>query len=115
MKNVGKYLYAIPFFLFGIMHLTNAGQFASYMPEWMPIKYVLVYISGLGLLAAPIALIINKKAKLAMTLLGVELLIFVVLIHIVHIAGGDQMAMGQLLKDSALAGGAFYIASGLKD
>ncbi len=115
MKNIGKYLYIIPIAIFGLFHFINAGQLTAYMPEWMPLKTVLVYLTGLGLLTAAIALLMNKKAKLAMTLLAVELLSFALLIHLLHLLGGDQMSMGQLLKDSALAGAAFYIAGSLEE
>ena len=115
MKNLGKFMYIIPIGILGLMHFANAGQLSQMLPEWIPLKTILVYLSGVGLIAATIALIINKKAKLAMTLLAVELLSFVVLIHIMHVVGGDQMAVGQVLKDTALAGAAFYIASQAED
>ena len=108
-------MYIIPIGIFGLMHFANAGQLSQMLPAWMPLKTALVYISGLGLIAAPIALIINKKAKLAMTLLGVALLLFMVFIHLMQVIGGDQMAMGQVLKDTGLAGAAFYIASQVED
>lgn len=115
MKNTGKYLYIIPIAIFGLMHFANAGQLTQIMPSWMPLKTVLVYLTGVALIAAPVALIINKKAKLAMTLLAVELLSFMIFIHLAKVIGGDQMAMGQVLKDTALAGAALYIASNSTD
>ena len=104
-------MYIIPIGIFGLMHMASAGQLAQIMPAWMPMKTVLVYLTGLGLIAAPIALVINKKAKLAMTLLAVEILSFMILIHLVNVIGGDQMSMAQVLKDTSLAGAALYIAS----
>ena len=115
MKNLGKYLYIIPIAVFGLMHMTSASQMTGMVPDWMPMKLVIVYITGLALIAVAVALIINKKAKLAMTLLGVMLLLFVVLIHLMAVIGGDQMAMAMVLKDTALAGAAFFIASTLED
>jgi len=111
MKNLGKFMYVIPIGIFGLMHMANAGDLSQMMPEWMPMKTVLVYITGLGLIAAPIALIINKKAKLAMTILAVEILSFMIFIHLLNVIGGDEMSMAQVLKDTALAGAALYIAS----
>ena len=108
-------MYIIPIGIFGLMHMADAGTLSQMMPEWMPMKTVLVYITGLGLIAAPIALIINKKAKLAMTLLAVELLSIMIFIHLLNVIGGDQMSMGQVLKDTALAGAALYIASQADD
>jgi putative oxidoreductase len=115
MKNTGKYLYIIPIAIFGLMHFANAGQLAQMMPEWIPFKTVLVYLTGVALIAATVALIINKKAKLAMTLLAVELLSIMIFIHLTKVIGGDQMAMAQVLKDTALAGAALYIASNSTD
>lgn len=115
MKNTGKYLYIIPIGIFGLMHFASAGEMAQMMPEWMPLKTVLIYLTGVALIAATVALIINKKAKLAMTLLAVEILSIMVFIHLAKVIGGDQMAMAQVLKDTALAGAALYIASNSTD
>lgn len=85
------------------------------VPGWLPFPIAWVYITGLSLIAATVALIINKKARLAMTLLGIELILFVVLIHIPTVMGGDQMAMPMILKDLSMAGAAFFIGSTIKD
>jgi len=115
MKNLGKYLFIIPMGIFGLMHMAMGDQMTGMVPSWLPVPIAFVYLTGLGLIGATVALIINKKAKLAMTLLGVMLLIFVFTIHLVSLIGGDQMAMPMLLKDSSIAGAAFYIASELED
>lgn len=104
-------MYIIPIAIFGLMHFAMADKMVDAVPSWLPFGVVWVYITGLGLVAAPVALIIKKKAKLAMTLLGIELLCFAVLIHLMSVIGGDEMSMGSLLKDISLAGAAFYIAS----
>ena len=50
-----------------------------------------------------------------MTLLAVELLIFVVLIHVVAVVGGNEMQMAMVLKDTSMAGAALFIASQADD
>ena len=115
MKNLGKYLYIAPIAIFGLMHFAAGNQMSGMVPGWLPFSIGWVYLTGLSMIAATVALIINKKAKLAMTLLGVELVLFVLLLHLPAVLGGDQMAMPMVLKDLSMAGGAFYIASGLKD
>ena len=115
MKNLGKYLYIAPIAIFGLMHFAAGEQMSGLVPSWLPFSIFWVYFTGLSLVAAAVALIINKKAKLAMTLLGIELILFVILIHIPTVIGGDQMAMPMILKDLSMAGGAFYIGSGLRD
>ena len=115
MKKLGKYLYIAPIAIFGLMHFAMGSQMNGMVPSWLPFPTFWVYFTGLSLIAAAVALIINKKAKLAMTLLGVELLIFVVFIHLMAVIGGDQQAMAMVLKDLSMAGAAFYIAGDLKD
>ena len=115
MKKLGKYLYIAPIAIFGLMHFAMGSQMNGMVPSWLPFPTFWVYFTGLSLIAAAVALIINKKAKLAMTLLGIELLIFVVFIHVMAVVGGDQQAITMVLKDLSMAGGAFYIAGDLKD
>ena len=68
-----------------------------------------VYITGIALVLAGIAFIINKKVKLAAYLLGLMLIIFVLTIHLPKaIEKGDT---SMLLKDIALAASAFFIGS----
>ena len=52
MKNLGKYLYIIPIAVFGLMHMTSASQMTGMVPDWMPMKLVIVYITGEFHLAA---------------------------------------------------------------
>ncbi len=98
MKILGKYLYILPIAVFGIMHLAMGEQMTGMVPSWLPLKIGIVYLTGLSLIAAAVALLINKKAKLALTLLGIELLSFVVLIHLVSLIGGDQNSMAMVLS-----------------
>ena len=116
--NLGKYIFAVPFAIFGVMHLMNADAMAGMAPFG---GAIIVYITGIALLAAAISIIIGKMDKLAATLLGVMLLLFVFLIHVPGVSNAaDDMAaqtsMLNLLKDLSLAGAAWmYAALGAKD
>ncbi len=101
--NAGKWLYAIPFLVFGIFHFTNAADMAAIPPFG---GEVMVYITGLALVAAAVSIFIGKMDKLAAMLLALMLILFVVLVHIPQGAGGMQ----GILKDLALAGGALMYA-----
>lgn len=104
------YFYIIPMGVFGILHLMNADAMSVLVPGWIPGGVIWVYFTGICLLAATISVIMNKKAQLALLLLGVLLLIFATSIHLAAVIGGDQMAMASFLKDFALAGAAFYLS-----
>lgn len=113
--GLGKYLFAVPFAIFGIMHLMNADAMAGMAPFG---GSIIVYITGLALIAAAVSIIIGKYDKLATALLGLMLLLFVLLLHAKGLAnaadaGASQMSMTNLLKDLALAGAAWMYAAAL--
>ena len=110
--SIGKYLYAIPFAVFGIMHLMNADAMAGMAPFG---GAIIIYITGSALIAASVSIIIGKMDKLAATLLGVMLMLFALLIHAQGLANAADDAaatdsMSNLLKDLALAGAAWMYA-----
>ncbi len=104
--NLGKFLYAIPFAVFGAFHFMNLEGMASMAPGGK----ITVIISGLGLIAAAVSMIIGKLDKLASVLLAVMLLLFVALVHAKGAFSGDQGAMSGFLKDIMLAGAALMYA-----
>lgn len=110
VTNLGKWLFIVPFAAFGIMHFLGADKMAGMVP--IPGGEIWVYITGLGMLAFAVSVILGKMDKLAALLLTVLLLLMVVLIHLPSVMKGDQMAMGGLLKDIGLAGGALMYARG---
>ena len=113
--NLGKYLFAIPFAIFGIMHFMNADAMAGMAPGGVG----MVYFTGAALIAAAVSIIIGKMDKLASVLLAVMLILFVLLIHLPGVMSGDEaqmmISMPALLKDFALAGGALVYAGNAKD
>lgn len=110
LVNAGRITFAVPFLLFGIMHFMNAEGMGGMIPGFLPGDVFWVYLTGLAHLLAGVALIINKMVKIAAILLAVMLLIFALAIHLPGFLGGDQMEMGNILKNIALAGGALVIA-----
>ena len=112
LSKAGRYLFAIPMGIFGLFHFMNGSQMAGMVP--IPGGVFWVYLTGAALLAACISILINTKAKLACVLLGVMLLIFMLTIHLPAVLGdGGSSAMTMLLKDTALAGGAWILAGTL--
>ena len=112
--TIARIIYAIPFFVFGILHFLNANAMAAYVPSFFPFGIFWIYLAGLGFIAASISIIIQVQTKLACLLLAGVLLIFILTMHIPGMMSGDMMkmqySMSGLLKDMALAGGALLIA-----
>jgi len=114
LNKGGRYLFAIPFAIFGLFHFMGAEDMAGMVP--LPGAIFWVYLTGVALLAAAVSFIIEKKVRLAGLLLGIMLIIFVLTIHLPAVMGeAGQDAMPNVLKDLALAGGAWFIASTYKD
>jgi uncharacterized membrane protein len=113
-SNAGRIIYGLLFLAMGFFHFTSAGMMGEWMPGWLPVPVAFVYISGLGLLAAGVSIIIKVYTKLATQLLALLLLMIILMLHIPAAAGGDQTAMSMLLKDSGLLGAALYMSSHFK-
>ena len=80
------------------------------VPEVIPGGVLWVYLTGIALIAAAVAILLDKMAKLASVLLAALLLVFVLVIHLKGAMAGDQSATASLLKDIAIAGGALVFA-----
>jgi uncharacterized membrane protein YphA (DoxX/SURF4 family) len=111
--NLGKYIFAVPFAVFGIMHLMNADAMAGMAPFG---GSIIIYITGLALIATTVSIIMGKMDKLATALLGVMLLLFALLVHASALSSAsEEMAatssMSNMLKDLALAGAAWVYAA----
>jgi uncharacterized membrane protein YphA (DoxX/SURF4 family) len=107
--GIGKYLFAIPFLIFGVFHFMNAEGMAGMAFG----STILVYLTGVALILGAISILIGKLDKLAAVLLGVFLLLTALMVHLSGAMDGDQAATGSFLKDIMLAGAAWMYALGL--
>lgn len=107
-SKISRYLFAIPMVIFGLLHFVAADQMAGMVP--IPGGAFWVYLTGLGLVAGGVSLMIRKMDYWAGIALGAMLLIFVLTIHLPGVMGGNESSMPMLLKDTAMAGGAFMLA-----
>ena len=113
LTTLGRVIFALPFAIFGLFHFINADGMAGMVP--VPGGAIWVYLTGLAMIAASVSILIKKKSGLASMLLGILLLLYAFTVQLPMVLGGDQMAMGQVLKDLALAGAAFYYSGQAQD
>jgi putative oxidoreductase len=109
LTSVGKFLFLVPFFFFGVSHLMGAGDMKGMVPAFLPGGVLWVYLTGLGMLGFVVAMMIGKYDKLAAVLLAIMLIIFAVAIHLPQQSSNPMWMIG-FLKDLGLAGGALMIA-----
>jgi len=106
-----RILYSLPFLIFGINHFAQPQNLAPAVP--VPGEMFWVYFVGACLIAAGIAIIANRLRLIAGVLLSALLMTFVLTIHVPAILAEGMaatQAVVNLLKDSALAGAALYLA-----
>ncbi|MEK9156789.1 MAG: DoxX family protein [Patescibacteria group bacterium] len=113
LNCAGRWLFAVPMFIFGVFHFIAGGSMVGALAGW-PFALFFVYLSGAGLIFGAVAIVLNRYARLAATLLAIEIGLFILILHLPTVlAGGEgmQMALMGALKDLALVGGALVIAS----
>lgn len=106
--------------VFGVYHFLRPSTLLVYVPEYIPGGIIWVYVVGLAFILAGVAFIAHKQIKIAGYLLALLLFIFVLSVHFPnYLNAGDndmkQMAFVNLLKDTALAAFAMYIASNARN
>ena len=113
LSSLGRFIFAIPFIVFGIFHFLDAAGMAVMIGTW-PTPEAWIYFSGLAFILAGVSIILNIKARLSTLLLALLLLIIIVAIHIPATLGGDQKSISILLRDTSLLGAALTYSGILK-
>ncbi len=111
--KTGRILYGITILVFSSFHFMGANDMAGMVP--LPGGVFWVYLTGVALLGASISILIQNRVKLVSMLLGIMLVVFALSIHLPGVIGAEndmsmQISMGNLLKDLAMAGAAFFIS-----
>lgn len=106
--TLARILYGVPFGIFGLFHLLTGPNMAMLVPTWVPGGVFWVYLTGIFLIAASVAIITGKLGAIACKLLALLLFIFILTVHVPGLTSEAtmQMSMTNLLKDLALIGAA---------
>ena len=119
ISRIAIWLLAVVMIIFGIQHFKHPENMLVYVPPYLPGGIVWVYVVGVAFILAGASFIVNRFVSLAGYLLAALLLLFVILVHWPNYRNsGDvemrQLAFVSLLKDTALAAFAIYIAANTK-
>jgi len=112
LHTIGRWMFVIPFIIFGVFHLTSPGQLAPLVPSFFPGSGSFwVVVTGIIFIAAAVGIAFHKYEKEASILLGLQLVIFALTVWAPQISGESAaFAFPNLLKDTMLAGAAFAFA-----
>ncbi len=111
LKNLGRWLFILPFAVFGLLHFGPLEFSLPYIPSYLPFPAAWVYFTGVCLMAFTLSAAFKKLDGLAALLLGIMMCCFVVMIHLPGALGGDFMKIIALFRDLTMAGAAFIYAS----
>jgi uncharacterized membrane protein len=116
---LGRYCLGIFMILAGIQHFIYADFVATLVPTWIPGHYFWTYFAGIALIAGGAGLILPQPARLAATLTGLMIFLWLVLLHIPRAmaAAGPQIRNEWTAVFEALSfsGIAFVLAASLRN
>lgn len=115
---IGAILFCITMITFGVLHFLYAKGVSEYVPSWIPFRVFWTYMAGAGLLCSGIAILLNIKRRLAATLLGSMILIWVLILHIPYAIANPIAGKGGEITSALIAlaysGTAYSIAARLR-
>lgn len=82
-NTVGRYLFILPFVVLGVIHFVDPKLVIHQIPDLFPYKIIWVYVTGAALLAAAIAVLLNRQGKKALLLLAALMFLFAV-VHFIQ-------------------------------
>lgn len=120
LVTVGRFFVAIPAVLFGVEHFLHP-EFApgvplkKIIPVWVPGRLPWAYLAGTVLVAAGVALIVNKKVRMAATCLGMMILLLVLFVYLPILVASptDIVSLNYLFDTLLFSGAALVLADAL--
>ena len=82
LAKAGRYIYAIPFIVFGLQHFQYEKFLVGLVPAWMPAHLFLIRLTGAAMIAAGLVMTLNLWGRAAAIGLAIMFLIFVAALHV---------------------------------
>jgi uncharacterized membrane protein len=117
LTPLGMYPLAVTMIVFGIDHFLYTPFVVTIVPAWLPWRLFWAYLTGAALIAAGLGMIARVKARLAATLLGGMIFVWVLVLHIPRAAADPFGAIGNevtsVFEALAFSGIAFILGQTL--
>jgi len=106
-------LYGVEHFLYP--HFVPVLPLEQPLPSWFPMQQALAYVTGSILFISGVSLLVNRKARLAATVLGIAVLGAVILVYLPLLVARplDLDALNYFLDTLLFSGGALALAGAL--
>jgi len=116
-----RFFVGIPSIFYGVEHLLHPEYVPGIplnmrTPEWIPGRIILSYLVGVILILAGVCLLINKRARLAATVLGLTILLTVLWIYLPMLiaAPKDVVALNFFFDTLFFSGAILLLANASK-
>lgn len=119
--NFPRFFVGIPALFYGVEHLLHPAYvpgvpLRKLTPEWIPGRVFLSYFVGVVLILAGVCLVVNKKTRMAATLLGLAILLTVLWIYLpMLLAAPRDLVALNFLFDTLLFCGAILLLANTMD
>jgi uncharacterized membrane protein len=117
ISRIAIYILSVVLIIFGVFHFINPRDLLVYVPLSLVGGITWAYIVGAAFILVGISFLTNQFVKFTGYILAAMLVIFILTIHLPNYQhAGDrdmrQMALVNILKDTAIMGFALHIAAG---
>ena len=116
LATAGRYIFALPFIIFGLQHFEFEKFLVTLVPAWMPWHLFLIRLTGAAMLAAGIAMTLNLLGRVAALSLAAMFLIFVVTLHVPRVLAAvhNHDELTSLCVALAFCGASLVLAESLE-
>jgi uncharacterized membrane protein YphA (DoxX/SURF4 family) len=106
LRETGKFIFALAFIGLGIFNIVQGGNAAKFVPYFMPVPTLWVFVTGVAYILAAISIIINVQSRLACILLGLLVFLIAFSVHGLRLIHGQNVTANAIGFLEALAIGA---------
>lgn len=110
--RIARYLYGLALIAFGLSHFFYVRLTTPLVPAWLPWHSAWAYVTGSTFTAAGIAVLLNVYARLAATLSTLQVGLFIFLVWVPILIGGQasEFRLGEFVVTCAVTAGAWVAA-----
>jgi uncharacterized membrane protein len=99
----GRIVYSLTIISFSFDHFLYAKEAVGYVPSWVPYPLFWMYFCGIALFCAGIGILLKIRLRLAATLLGAMIFIWVIILHIPKVIASPNDSQSGEVTSAMLA------------